>query len=96
MRNSVFYRTVYSENTDLDMWPKLVAIMKHLDSQLEKIRTESTDSQSERFLKKWRYVVALILVSRVFGRYSFSSKDLAQFDLTRLRDESVPGIWQWV
>ena len=96
MRNSVFYRTVYSENTDLGMWPKLVAIMKHIDLQLEKIRSESTDSQSERFLKKWRYVVALLLVSRIFGRYSFSSKDLAQFDLTQLRDELVAGIWQWV
>ena len=52
MRNSVFYRTVYSETTDLDMWPKLVAIIKYVDLELVKIRTESADSQSERFLKK--------------------------------------------
>ena len=52
MRNSVFYRTVYSETTDLDMWPKLVAIIKYVDLELVEIRTESAGSQSERFLKK--------------------------------------------
>lgn len=94
MRNPVSYEKVFSETAALAMWPKLVSVLKFVDSALSNLQMRRNSTNQERFLKRWRHLVALIVVSRLQGEYSFSSKQLASLDLTLLTEELVKDVWR--
>jgi hypothetical protein len=91
LRNVEVYTTVFSESVPLGAWPKVAAIAKRVDFELNLIRGEGHGG--DRFLKTWRHIVALGTVARVLGRFSFSGDDIAKFDLALLKSENIRDTW---
>jgi hypothetical protein len=91
LRNAEAYATVFSESVPLGAWPKIAAIAKRIDAELNLIR--GTGRGGERFLKTWRHIIALGTVSRVLGRFSFSGNEIASFDLASLTSEHIRDTW---
>lgn len=89
MRSESSYETVFSDNVPLDVWPKLVHILKRVDVELELLRPKGTD----KFLKGWRYITALLLVSESLGKYTFSAHELATFDIDLITPAAVKSVW---
>ena len=47
----------------------------------------------ERFLARWRSLVAFLAVSRIFGRFSFGVDELTKFDVKLITPEIVRDVW---
>lgn len=91
MRNEIAYNLVFDPKAPLKVWPILAAIMKRTDFELEKWRP--TRKSSERFLKSWRYAIAMIVMARHFGTFSFSANDIAVFELAKLDTQLFVDAW---
>jgi hypothetical protein len=91
MRSNESYDTVFSRDASLDIWPKIGHLLKRIDVELERLRPKGKGT--ERFLKEWRYMVALLAVARATGRYSFTASDLLALDLSKIDANAVDGIW---
>ena len=55
--------------------------MKRTDATTEKYR-DIVKKSTEKYLRSVRYIVALVTVARIIGKFSFSANDLAQMDLS--------------
>lgn len=91
MRSSTSYETVFSSKVPLEVWPKIAHILKLIDAQLETLRPRGKGT--EKFLKGWRYMIALFLVSKSFGKFTFSATDLIKYDTSLINATSVREIW---
>lgn len=91
MRSNASYEAVFSSQVPIEVWPKISHILKLIDSQLECLRPRGKGT--EKFLKGWRYMVAFILVSRFFGKFTFSVTDLIAYDTSLINEGSVLEIW---
>lgn len=91
MRLPESYNAVFSPTAPIEVWPKIASILKRVDTELEKLRptTKSTD----KFLKGWRYIIALLLVAEGLGKYDFSAIELVSYDASQITYESVERIW---
>jgi hypothetical protein len=94
MRKSESYEAVFSEKQDLTVWPRLVSLTKFVDAELITLRATRSAASGERFLKRWRYLVALIFVARLLGRFSYSSKDIAGLDRSLFNSSTFSEIWR--
>lgn len=93
MRSDQSYSRVFSEDADLRVWPVLTRIHKKIDASLEKLRPVGRPA-NERFLKSWRYLLAILVCSRHFGKFSFSIADLVSLDVDSLADELISDSWR--
>ncbi|MEO8340290.1 MAG: AIPR family protein [Nitrospirota bacterium] len=91
MRSPESYEAVFSDKAPLEVWPKIVHILKRVDVELEALRPRAKGA--DRFLKGWRYITALLLVSESFGKYTFSAHDLATYDIALITPAAVESIW---
>lgn len=91
MRSPDAYNAVFSAKAPIEVWPKIANVLKRIDSELEKLRpkTKGTD----KFLKGWRYITALLLVAKATGKYNFSAAELAAYDTSQITAEDVEPIW---
>ena len=91
MRSPDSYEAVFSKSTPLEVWPKLIHILKRVDLELETLRP--TDKPTDRFLKGWRYIVAFILISEEFKSFAYSVKDLISYDDSKITHAAVKSVW---
>lgn len=49
-----------------------------------------------RFLKNWRQILALIVVSRLLGTFAFNAKTLSQLDLQLLTTDLFDSSWKLI
>lgn len=91
MRSQELYERVFNTRTDLDVWPIIARILKRIDAELEKLRPDK--KKSDQFLKKTRYMVALILVADYYKNFDYSVHDLTIFDPEEITSESVERVW---
>jgi hypothetical protein len=89
MRSDVSYEMVFSDKTLLSVWPKIAFILKYTDQVLEEIRG------TERFLKRWRQIVSLISIARIFNTFDFNEKDLSQLDTNKYTKELIISTWEF-
>jgi hypothetical protein len=75
MRSDESYSKVFAERVPLEVWPKIVLILKITDDTLDKNRPTGTRA-NEGFLKKWRQITSFLAVSKLFGKIDFSVKEL--------------------
>jgi hypothetical protein len=78
MRSDELYEKVFSEKAPVSIWPKIALIAKRTDSILESLRPSVNGS--ERFLKKWRYIISFIMISIKAKRFDFNQSDILAFD----------------
>ena len=91
MRSPSSYDIVFDVNAPLEAWPKIAHVLKRVDAGLESLRPRARTT--DKFLKNWRYITALILLSRHFGRFAFSVRDLANFDVSLVTSSYVESVW---
>jgi hypothetical protein len=92
MRSQGSYETVFNEKTPITVWPKIAHILKRVDAELEILRPQA--KMTDRFLKGWRYIVALLLVANSFGKFNYSRRELESFDLALITTDAVEAIWK--
>lgn len=92
MRSQESYKTVFSDKTPIMVWPKIVHILKRVDAGLETLRPQA--KTTDRFLKGWRYIIAFLLVSDYFGKFTFSAQELSTFDPALVTSGAVEAIWR--
>ena len=92
MRNEESYNKVFSNKIDLQVWHKIVEILKQTDKFLETKRPGASGS-SEYFLKGRRQLLSFFTVSHILESYNFSVNDLIQFDTSKLKNEEFEKTW---
>lgn len=90
MRSTASYEAVFNSKSSLEVWPKIVHILKRVD---EHLTTRPQIDFTEKFLKNWRYITALIIVARYSGRFDYNEKELLNFDVSLITKEVVDEIW---
>lgn len=95
MRSDNSYDAVFSQNTAINVWPKIAAILRFTDSNLETLRPLGT-SANERFLKNWRHVISFIFISKILRSFDFSVKDLLALDTTSLKHSELKEVWDLI
>lgn len=95
MRSDESYDMVFSQSAPINVWPKIAAILKFIDLNLEGFRPLGT-SANERFLKNWRHLVSFIFVARHLNSFDYSAKDLVGFDVENMSSSSVREVWGFI
>ncbi|MBD1900841.1 AIPR family protein [Trichocoleus sp. DQ-A3] len=88
MRSDETYVQVFSDSIPLQAWVSIVEVIKRTEEGLERVRPDE-----ERFLAKWRSLVALVSVSRIFQTFTFTSQNLIQLDVKALIPELIEETW---
>lgn len=88
MNKPAQYETVFSDKTDLRVWPKIAIIIRRVDSISEKRRTR-LKSSTENYLKIVRPIVSILVIGKLLGKLSFGERDLLSFETALLTDEIV-------
>lgn len=95
MRSDESYNQVFSDKVPLSVYPVIAAILKKTDQTLEDFRPRS-GAGGERFLKRWRQVVSLITVSKLFRKFDFSVNELSNFNLDYYTYDEVKKTWEFL
>jgi hypothetical protein len=88
MRNQARYEQVFSENAPIELWPRLVGILKAAEREM----LDAQQSRGERALRTWRGLIALLYASKAIGRFSFPPTEfcrkinLNDIDLVSMND----------
>jgi hypothetical protein len=48
---------------------------------------------TDKFLKGWRYITAFLLLAQHFGRFTYSARELADFDVSLITPREVERVW---
>jgi hypothetical protein len=93
MRDQERYEQVFSDRTPIDVWPRLVALLKAAEGQM----LLSKQSQGEPALKTWRSLIALLYASKVCSRISFSASEFCRaIDLNNIDAALMSDCYRFV
>jgi hypothetical protein len=95
MRSQSSYSKIFSESTDLKIWPKIASILKTTDIFLESVRPTG-QGISEHFLKSRRQVLSFITTSRIFGTFNFSTSDVINLDMELYNRSILNETWELI
>lgn len=95
MRSDDSYNLVFSQKAPINVWPKIAAVLKFTDSNLEQVRPLGT-SANERFIKNWRHVVSFLVVAKILNTFDYSAADIANLDLNLLTSAEINSVWDFV
>lgn len=95
MRSQPSYERVFSESTDLKVWPKVAIILRETDLFLNKMRP-SVKASGEKFLKHKRHFISFFAISKILGTFHFTVRDLVEFDVKRLTESEFQFIWNLI
>jgi hypothetical protein len=93
MRRADQYESVFSEATPLEVWPVLAEVVKRVEVELERVRPRGN---GERFLARWRNLVALLVVARLCKTFGFGVKNIVGLDRTALTPSAIVEVWGMV
>ena len=68
------YKLIF-EDTPIEIWPKIAKILRKSDLCIIENRAAQSMTTYEGYLKTVRYMVALIALSKHFGKFSYNYKD---------------------
>jgi hypothetical protein len=74
MRRQVSYEAVFSDRVPIDVWPRIVAVLKAAEEEM--LAAPRRRTHGERFLRSWRGLVGLLFVARSLGKFAFSEAEL--------------------
>lgn len=92
MRDRQSYDSVFSDRLPILLWPKVVSVMKFVDSSIADKMPKK--KQEHRLRAGWRGAVALVSVAELIGGFDFSIPDLLAFDESAMRRERVAEIFE--
>ena len=84
------YKELFSGKEDLKIWPKLAVLLRKTDTVLLPI---IGNSNTEKMLKRSRYIVATIALGRLFGTYNYNVKHLLDLDISNYTPQLIEDTW---
>ena len=90
LKRSELYDTIFNNNDSLNIWPKLALILRQTDKVLSPI---IGSRNTEKMLKRSRYVVAIISLSRCFGTFNYNSKQIINLDISKYDEMLITETW---
>ncbi|MDT4330700.1 AIPR family protein [Methylomonas sp. MED-D] len=91
MRSTETYEAVFDEAVQLDVWPRIVQLLKKVDIELEILRPQG--KATDRFLKGWRYVTAFLVLAQHFRKFTYSATELATLDVSQITPQAIEQVW---
>lgn len=85
------YTSIFNDRDTLEIWPVIAKILRKTDNFIKK--QSSPDGNKEKMVRRSRYIVAIITLGRLLGKYNFSSKDLIEFDIDRYTNDEIRTTW---
>jgi AIPR protein len=95
MRTKEGYSSVFSESVPLQTWVTVTEVLKRVEDGLSQVRPTQVGG-GERFLAKWRNLVALLTVARLLGRFSYGIADLVSLDVASVTPALAIEMWRLV
>lgn len=93
-RNNSLYDTIFNPNSPLTIWPIIAKIMRATDEYIMSHHSQYVNQ--DKALKRIRYYIAFIAVSRMFNDYNFSIGDIAKFNIEKYTEEYIEEVWNLV
>jgi len=93
MRNQLSYVAVFSEKLPLQLWPTLVTVLKKIDDGLSPLRS-ATNDLGDRFLARWRGLVALICTAQLIGKFDYSIDEFLTINSGEITPDFVEKVWR--
>lgn len=90
LKRADLYNTIFNSNDSLNIWPRLALILKQTDKVLSRI---IGSRNTEKMLKRSRYVVAIISLSRCFGTFNYSINQVINLDPHKYDDLLITDTW---
>ncbi len=94
MRKDKSYEMVFSDRHAIEVWLAITEIVKRVEAGLNKLRPPG--GGSEGFLAGWRNLIAFLMVSKLTGRFSYSTADLIGFEFALVTPALVAELWNLV
>lgn len=91
MRQPGQYNKIFSESTNLNVWPAIAQVLRITD-KIERVRPKR-NSNLENYLKSTRYITCLLTLGKLIGKLDFSSEELIAFDISRYTGAEVNSVW---
>ncbi|WP_333968541.1 AIPR family protein [Burkholderia pyrrocinia] len=86
------YNQIFSDSTPLEVYPRIVKVLKKMDNFLDANRPVRGTS-TERFLKNNRQVLALLALAWHFRTFNYSINKFASLDIDCITDDVLEEIW---
>ena len=87
IRDEEKYKLIFNEQVNIKVWVSLALIFKKIDKYLNLHRPKNTTS--ERFLKKWRYIVGLLLLAKHYGKFDFNVNEVISYDVNNISENII-------
>jgi len=95
MRHQTSYEQVFSDEAPIEVWPRIVAVLKVVEEEMLKApRRKGT--HGDRYLRSWRGLIALLVVSKLIGKFDFSTTDILKIDIPDLDKDVVRECCEFV
>lgn len=75
LRDQERYVQIFNTNDPLELWPILASMLKRIDKEIIGIQ-HANSAKLEKIQKRTRYIVAIVIVSRLTGTYNYSVRDM--------------------
>ena len=88
MDNKALCDKVFSKHADINLWPVIAEVLKKTDVVTESYRSILKKS-TEKYLRTVRYLVALVTVARIVGKYSFGVYDIVSMNVDMYSEKLI-------
>lgn len=88
MDNQAACDSVFSESVDINVWPVIATVLKRTDAITEQYKNLIKKS-TEKYLRSVRYIISLVTLSRIFGKFSFGVNDLVSLDIAKYSESCI-------
>jgi hypothetical protein len=96
MRNQASYEQVFSNRTPIEIWPRIVAILKAAEGHMLLSARQGKGNYGEGFLRSWRGLVGLLGAAKLIGRFDFNQTDLLTLPVADIDDALVGDCWEFL
>lgn len=98
LRKNENYKLVFNEKIDIRVWHSILKCLKIVDGYLEYIKSldASIYKNTEKFLKKCRYIVAFLLVVKITKKFNFSVENLIEINFDDIDRNEIKQVWSFL
>lgn len=93
LRREVLYNKIFVD-TDLKLWPQIVKILKKTDSYIES--TRPAKKTQEHYLRRYRHLMAIMVISNKIGTISFNASQLISLDINEIDIGDFEVAWKFL
>lgn len=95
MRWQVSYKRVFSDKLPIEVWPKLVAVLKAAEEEMLNAPRRH-GSHGERLLRTWRGFVGLLFVSKSIGTFEYRESDILGIEVGAASSPIIRECWEFL